>query len=77
VSRAAAQSMTGVRLSSAALCLELDCNTVFDGSMGAPCPRCGSLMSYPLAAWLDRRGHAGARPGPTRPTRALVVTPAA
>src|SRR5262249_14332791 len=72
-----AQSAAGVRLSSAALCLELDCNTVFDGSMGAPCPRCGSVMSYPLSAWLDRGARAGARPGSTRPVRALVVTSAA
>ena len=66
-----------VELGSAALCLELDCNTVFDGSMGAPCPRCGSVMSHPLAAWLDRGAHAGARPGWTRPARAMVVTSAA
>lgn len=64
-------------LVSAALCLELDCNTVFDGSVGAPCPRCGSVESYPLAAWLDRGAHAGARAGSTRPVRALVVSPAA
>ena len=63
VSRGAvAHSATGVRLISAALCLELDCSTVFDGSAAAPCPRCGSVMSYPLAAWLDRGAHATARP---------------
>ena len=65
------------RLMSAALCLELDCNSVFDGSAGAPCPRCGSVMSHPLAAWLNRGAHAGARPGLGRPVRALVVSPAA
>lgn len=64
-------------LVSAALCVELDCNTVFDASAGAPCPRCGNAVSYPLAAWLDRGAHAGARAGSARPVRALVVSPAA
>jgi len=59
-------------LVSAALCVELDCNTVFDGSMGAPCPRCGSVMSHPLAAWLDR-DRPSAQPGSSRPVRALVA----
>jgi hypothetical protein len=62
---------------SAALSLELDCNAVFDGSAGAPCPRRGSVESYPLAAWLHRGAHAGARAGSARPVRALVVSPAA
>jgi hypothetical protein len=44
----------GVELSAAALCLELDCNTVFDRSAGERCPRCGGAESYPLAVWLDR-----------------------
>ena len=65
------------RLVSAVLCLELDCNAVYDGSAGAPCPRCGSVVSYPLAAWLDRRARAGARPGSSGPVRALVTSPAA
>ena len=65
-----------VELGSAALCLELDCNTVFDGSMGAPCPRCGSVMSHPLAAWLDRGVRASARPVSASPVRALTVSPA-
>jgi hypothetical protein len=64
-------------LVSAALCVELDCNPVFDASAGAPCPRCGNAVSYPLAAWLDRGAHAGARAGATGPVRALVVSPAA
>jgi hypothetical protein len=66
-----------VKLVSAALCLELDCNTVFDGSAGASCPRCGSVESYPLAAWLDRGARAGARARRSDPARALVVSPAA
>ena len=67
----------GFRLTSASLCLELDCNTVFDGSAGAPCPRCGSLEAYPLSAWLDRGARASARPSSEGPARTLVVTPAA
>jgi hypothetical protein len=63
-----------VELGAAALCLELDCNTVFDGSMGAPCPRCGSVTSHPLAAWVDRGSRAGARPGSPRPVQALAVS---
>jgi hypothetical protein len=65
------------RLVSAALCAELDCNTVFDASAGAPCPRCGNAVSYPLAVWLDRGAHAGARAGSTRLVRALAVSAAA
>jgi hypothetical protein len=64
-----------VKLVSAALCLELDGNTVFDGAAGASCPRCGSVESYPPSAWLDRG--ARARAGSDRPARALVVSPAA
>jgi len=64
-------------LVSAVLCLELDCNAVFDGSAGAPCPRCGSVMSYPLAAWLDRGVRTRVRPGAARPDRTRVVSPAA
>ncbi|PYN38209.1 MAG: hypothetical protein DME01_01440 [Candidatus Rokuibacteriota bacterium] len=64
-------------LASAALCLELDCNTVFDGSAGAPCPRCGSVMSHPLAAWLDRGVRASVQTGSARSVRVLVASPAA
>jgi hypothetical protein len=64
-------------LVSAVLCLELDCNTVFDGSAGAPCPRCGSVMSYPLAAWIDRGARTRVRPGTARPDRTRVVSTAA
>ena len=57
----------GVELSAAALCLELDCNTVFDRSAAERCPRCGGAESYPLALWLDReRGRLDRRPrGPS------------
>jgi hypothetical protein len=49
-------------LVSAALCVELEC---------------GNAVSYPLAAWLDRGAHTGARAGSTRPVRALAVSAAA
>ena len=65
------------KLVSAVLCLELDCNAVYDGSAGEPCPLCGSVVSYPLAAWLNRRARAGARPGTSGQLRALVTSPAA
>ena len=48
----------GVDLRSAALCIELDCNTVFDGTTYRHCPRCGNAECYPVALWLDRAGHA-------------------
>jgi hypothetical protein len=66
-----------VRLMAAVLCLELDCNTVFDGSAGAPCPRCGSVMSHPLAAWLDRGARTRVRAGSARADRTRVVSTAA
>ena len=72
-----AGASAGFRLTSAALCLELDCNTVFDGSAGAPCPRCGSVVAYPLSAWLDRGARTGVRPSSEGPVRTLVVAPAA
>lgn len=44
----------GTRLTSAALCLGQDCNTVFDQSEAEACPICGSSATYPLAACLNR-----------------------
>ncbi len=43
-----------VDLRSAVLCIELECNTVFDGAMSRHCPSCGSSTCYPLSIWLDR-----------------------
>ena len=63
------------KLVSAVLCLEHDCNAVYDGSAGEPCPLCGSEVSYPLAAWLNRRARVSARA--SGPVRALVTSPAA
>ena len=38
----------------AKLCMELDCNTVFDSAMFRHCPTCGSAEFYPLESWLNR-----------------------
>ena len=38
----------------AKLCMELDCNTVFDASMYRHCPACSSVEFYPLESWLNR-----------------------
>lgn len=38
----------------AKLCIELDCNTVFDASMYRHCPTCSSVEFYPLESWLNR-----------------------
>ncbi|HKW94923.1 MAG TPA: hypothetical protein VJX92_23765 [Methylomirabilota bacterium] len=43
-----------IDLRSAKLCMELDCNTVFDASMYRHCPTCGSVEFYPLESWLNR-----------------------
>ena len=58
----------GVDLRVASLCVETDCNTVFDGATHRHCPRCGSAECYPLAAWLDR----ASRP---RSSNAVAVAP--
>lgn len=38
----------------AKLCMELDCNTIFDSARHRHCPTCGSVESYPLESWLNR-----------------------
>lgn len=38
----------------ARLCLELDCNTIFDSARYRECPTCGSAEAYPLETWLNR-----------------------
>jgi hypothetical protein len=53
-------------LRSAKLCMELDCNTVFDTSMYQHCPACTSAEFYPLESWLNRE----------RSQRAPVAVPA-
>lgn len=41
-------------LRAAKLCMELDCNTIFDTAMYRHCPTCGSVEFYPLESWLNR-----------------------
>jgi hypothetical protein len=43
-----------IDLRAAKLCMELDCNTIFDASMHRHCPTCGSVEFYPLESWLNR-----------------------
>ena len=38
----------------AKLCMELDCNTVFDSALFPQCPTCASVEHYPLESWLNR-----------------------
>ena len=43
-----------IELRNAKLCMELDCNTVFDSARNRECPTCGSAEAYPLETWLNR-----------------------
>jgi len=43
-----------IELRYAKLCMELDCNTIFDAGMHRHCPTCGGAEFYPLEAWLNR-----------------------
>ena len=43
-----------IELRNAKLCMELDCNTVFDAVTHRHCPTCSSAEFYPLEAWLNR-----------------------
>jgi hypothetical protein len=43
-----------IELRHAKLCMELDCNTIFDAGMYRHCPTCGSAEFYPLESWLNR-----------------------
>ena len=44
-----------IDLRSATICMELDCNTIFDTGMYRHCPTCGSIESYPIETWLNRQ----------------------
>jgi hypothetical protein len=44
-----------IDLAAAMLCLDLECNTVFDAAMYQTCPSCGGAECYHLTAWLNRR----------------------
>ncbi|MEX2222142.1 MAG: hypothetical protein WEG40_10110 [Candidatus Rokuibacteriota bacterium] len=48
------KDLSRINLRAAKLCMELDCNTVFDAAMYRHCPTCGSVEFYPLEAWLNR-----------------------
>ena len=43
----------GILLAKASLCLDLDCNMVFDSSISARCPSCASAEFFPLSGWLN------------------------
>jgi hypothetical protein len=43
-----------IELRNAKLCMELDCNTVFDAVTYRHCPTCSSAEFYPLESWLNR-----------------------
>lgn len=62
-------------LRAAKLCMELDCNTIFDTALYRHCPTCGSVESYPLESWLNRErvptASAAARASVAFPPRAL------
>ena len=64
----------GFALGSAALCLDLDCNTVFDSSAAKSCPRCGGGF-YLLSRWLNR--DAASLEGVRQRAPRLLVTRAA
>jgi hypothetical protein len=43
----------GILLARASLCLDLDCNMVFDSSISTRCPSCASAEFFPLSGWLN------------------------
>jgi hypothetical protein len=43
-----------IDLRSAKLCIDLDCDTIFDATRHRDCPTCGSAEGYHLATWLNR-----------------------
>ncbi len=63
----AAEKLSSMELRWAKLCVDLDCNTVFDSTLHRHCPACGSVEFYPLEAWLNREG--------ARRATALVAPP--
>ena len=46
--------LSRMELRAAKLCIELDCNTIFDAADLRHCPTCGSFEFYPLESWLNR-----------------------
>jgi len=43
-----------IDLRNAKLCMELDCNTIFDAVVHRHCPTCSGSEFYPLESWLNR-----------------------
>ena len=64
-----------IELRSAKLCMELDCNTIFDARMYRHCPTCSSVESYPLEAWLNRERSRRAARVPFHAEGALKTAP--
>jgi hypothetical protein len=67
-----------IDLRAAKLCIELDCNTIFDAVVHRNCPTCGSLECYPLETWLNRErapSMAGRGLGATRGNTASRLSP--
>jgi hypothetical protein len=61
-----------IHLESALLCLDLACNTVFDGSRSRHCPACGAEDTYPITVWLDRvEGHRDTATGAREPAHVV------
>jgi hypothetical protein len=60
-------------LRSARLCMELDCNTIFDAGRDQDCPACGSVEAYPLETWLNRRRATGGLSRVSQQQRAEAV----
>jgi len=48
------RELSRIDLRSARLCIEVDCNTIFDATRHRDCPTCGSAECYPLETWLKR-----------------------
>ena len=65
------RDLSRIDLRAAKLCMELDCNTIFDNAMYQHCPTCGSVEFYPLETWLNRdQSRRAPRADATVPVRA-------
>ena len=70
------RDLARIDLRFAKLCMELDCNTVFDSALFRQCPTCASVEYYPLESWLNRERSLDAPVvlGGLGPDRAVHVT---
>jgi hypothetical protein len=62
-----------IDLRAARLCMELDCNTIFDAGRYQGCPSCGSAEAYSLETWLNRHRATGGLSRVGRQDRAEMV----